>query len=192
MLRLIFALIITLPLHADTILLDNADYMYSGDSSLGDTFQRPVANGNSPPNMLSMDANAVGYDAFSFGVTTPGIYSLTIDTAFQFVSYLLVYQTSFDPAHPLNDILLGESNYDTNPSTIESLNSILTVTLLANTVYIAVATGYSNFDYGTYTGEITEVAPLVPEPSTFVLISAMVLFPAIARTLRVIRRPKMR
>jgi len=172
-LRTLIILICTIPVFAGVILPDNADYMYSGDTSLGDTFNRPVANGSSPPIILSPDADSDGYDAFSFGVTTSGVYNFVITpVGFEFSSYLFLYETSFDPADPLADILLGESNVDTTSS--------LTATLMANTVYIAVATGFSNFDDGAYTEEITEIAPLVPEPSTFVLISAITLFPVVA------------
>jgi hypothetical protein len=173
-------LLVAMPLCAGVITLpDNANYSYSGDTSLsGDTFNRPVANGNLPPNILSPDADAVGYDAFSFQVTTPGVYSFLITpVGFAFSSYLFLYETAFVPADPLTDVLLGESNGDTTSS--------FTATLLANTVYIAVATGFSNFDEGAYTGAIAEIAPLAPEPSTFVLISAIMLFPAVAYTLRV-------
>ena len=173
------------PLWASVIILPgNTNYSYSGDTSLsGDTFDRPLANGNQPPNTPSPDADAVGYDAFSFQVTTPGVYNLLITPVdFAFSSYLFLYQTSFVPAAPLTDVLLGESNSDTT--------SNLTATLLANTVYIAVATGFSNFDEGAYTGAIAEIAPLVPEPSTLILISAIMLFPVIAQTLRAIRPRK--
>jgi hypothetical protein len=182
--RTLFILAAT-PLCAAVITLpDFANYSYSGDSSLsGDTFDRPLANGNQSPNTLSMDADAVGYDALSFQVTTPGVYTFLITPVdFAFSSYLFLYETSFVPAAPLTDVLVGGSNEDTTSS--------FTATLQANTVYFAVATGFSNFDEGTYTGAITEIAPLTPEPSTFVLISAVMLFPVIARTLRPIRSRK--
>ena len=179
----VFICLASMPLYADLVTLpNNANYQYSGDTSLsGNTFDRPIGNGNQAPNMLSPTANSVGYDTLSFQVTTSGIYNLDIAaTNFAFDSYLFLYQTSFDPAAPLTNVLLGETNGDTTSS--------LTATLLANTVYTAVATGFANFDEGPYTGTITETAPLAPEPSTFVLILAIMLFPAIARTLRVTGR----
>jgi hypothetical protein len=182
LLRTLF-LLVAMPLCAGIITLpDNAHYSYSGDTSLtGDTFNRPIANGDLPPNSLSLDADAVGYDAFSFQVTTPGVYSFLITpVGFAFSSYLFLYETAFVPAAPLTDVLLGESNGDTTSS--------FAATLFANTVYIAVATGFSNFDEGAYTGVITEIAPLAPEPSTFALISAIMLFPAVACVLRVTGR----
>ncbi len=177
----LFLCLTAMPLYAGIILPDNADFQYSGDTSLGDIFNRPVGNGNAAPVSLSPDADAVGYDAFSFEVTTQGIYSLEVSVAdFGFSTYLFLYQTSFDPAAPLADILLGESNLDTTSS--------LTATLFSNTLYIAVTTGFSNFDEGAYGGEIKEIAPLVPEPSTFILISGIALFPVFMRRLKPVRQ----
>jgi hypothetical protein len=173
----LLVLAVTMPSLCATVIISSTDYQYSGDTSVGDTFNRPVANGDAPPNSLSPDADAVGYDAFSFEVTTPELYNLEIAaTDFGFFSYLFLYQTSFDPAAPLTNVLLGESNGDTT--------SGFTAPLLSDTVYIAVATGFSNFDDGPYTGEIVEI---VPEPSTFFLISASVLMSFLALSLKATR-----
>jgi hypothetical protein len=158
----------TMTVSAGTILPDNADYHYSGDTSLGGTFNRPVANGNMAPDTLSVDADNVGYDAFSFQVTTQGLYNIEIMASdLGFDSYLFLYQNSFDPSASLANVLLGDSNDNTTSS--------FTSTLFENTVYIVVATGFSDFDGGPYTGEITEIAPSTPEPATFVLTSPILL-----------------
>src|SRR5580704_17469156 len=56
------------PARADTI-------NYSG-TTLGDpVFNRTVDNGADPPDVLSFVGDAVPFDAFSFQVTTAGLYS---------------------------------------------------------------------------------------------------------------------
>jgi hypothetical protein len=133
------------------LLPDQADYVYTSDTTVtGDFFNRPVGNGTSAPDTLSDFADAVDYDTLSFALTTTGVYDLTVTPVdLSFNSYLFLYQTSFDPANPLVNVLLGESNADGS--------SNLTATLSSDTTYILVATGFANFDGGPYSGEIKEV-----------------------------------
>lgn len=170
-------LAMALPTYATIIIPASGDYVYTGDTTdPGDTFNRLEANGANVPNALSSDGDDVDYTAISFQVASTGVYSMTVDTSLMWNSYLFLYQNSFDPSHPLDNVLLGDSNPDTTSS--------LVTTLVSGTRYIDVITGFSDFaDSGPFTLTFSSVTP---EPSSALLIAG--LLPAIAWARKRVRR----
>lgn len=160
---------------AGVVIPSGGDYTFNGNTCsstssdgffcLSDTFNRPVANDTLAPDTLSAFTDATPFDTLTFEVDAPGNFNLTItpDPSIGWSSYLFLYQTSFDPAQPLSNVLLGESNSDGT--------SNLNVDLLSNTTYIAVIAGFANYDWGPYSGEIQQltVVDSAPETSTAAL-----------------------
>jgi hypothetical protein len=131
------------PARADTI-------NYSG-TTLGDpVFNRPVDNGADPPDVLSFVGDAVPFDAFSFQVTTAGLYSFfstATDPDF-WDNYTFLYVNSFDPTNPLTNVLIGN---DDDPSTGFSG---FDAPIASGVNYVFVTTGYADFDEGSFQNTI--------------------------------------
>ena len=119
-------------------------------------FNRPFANGNTstPPTSLSGIGTSVYYNVSPFTVTTSGSYTITATaaTAWGIAAYL--YQTAFDPANPLANILAGD-----NPSGTTSVIT-LTQTLTAGTQYYLVTSSYTNGVTGSFTTDVSS-APVL-------------------------------
>ena len=121
---------------------------------------------------------AVAYNSFTFSVSTPGLYAFQSIAAFE--NFLTLYGGSFQPAMPLlnaralNDDLgtLGASGFS--------------FTLLANTPYIAVTTGYANTDFGQYRNAITGLGTVsfVPEPERCELLALGLMAIGVLKRLR--------
>lgn len=157
-----------LPAAANVLIPAGGDYLYTGATPSSSAFDRPVGNGDLAPEILSDFADLAAFDPFFFEVASSGIFNMTItpptDFGTAWSTYAFLYRTSFNPATPLMNVLLGESNPDGT--------SNLSATLTANTTYILVAAGFTNFDAGPYSGEITQVSfAAVPETSTFFLLT---------------------
>ena len=136
---------------------------YNGTTVGGPTFNRPVANGNSAPVVLSGVGTAVSYDAVMFTVASAGTYtflSLSVTPA-NWDNYTLLYAGTFNPASPLTNVLIGN---DDNP-TIGT--SGFNYALSTGVQYTFVTTGFSNTDAGSFANSITAA---VPEPSSWALL----------------------
>lgn len=151
---------------------------FGGTLTAGDpVFNRPLS-GN-PPGGLSGVGTAVTYDLFPFFVTAADTYTLqTLTASLTPVpaddTFLVLYQTAFNPLVPLNNFLLADD--DAGPGAL----SLMTPLLSPGTQYFMVVTTFGNGVLGSYTGSIvnpgsgTAVFGLVPEPSSaLMLLSAL-------------------
>jgi hypothetical protein len=185
-----------LPLLAGLLLPSAANasmITYNGTTEGGPTWNRPVANDTDPPFMLSLDGDAVPYDAHEFQVDTTGIYSLfsmSIDPA-GWDNYTFLYVNSFDALNPLTNVVIGN---DDDPDTG---TSGFNATLVTGVNYFLVTTGFADFDEGTFQNTIDLVEAVViqpdppsttvPEPNTFYLLGTWIALAGAGRT-RVLRR----
>ncbi len=144
---------------------------YSGTSVGGPTWNRPFAG--APPADLSGVGTAVRYDVVAFWVDLDGSYTFqsTSVNPSGWDNYSFLYVTSFNPAAPLTNVIVGN---DDNPGIGLSGFS---ANLAALTQYYFITTGFSNEDAGSYDlaiageGNIAagELNAQVPEPSTWAL-----------------------
>lgn len=148
---------------------------YSGTTLGSPTFNRPIGNGDDPPDTLSLDTDATPFDSHEFQVTIPGLYSLfslSTDPLF-WDNYTFLYSSSFDSANPLTNVVIGN---DDNPDTG---SSGFNATLVTGVNYFFITTGFSNFDAGAFDNTITllqaeDIPPdppaTAPEPNTLFLL----------------------
>jgi hypothetical protein len=147
----------------------------TGDTTGSLTWNRPGSG--IPPTWLSMSGDAVPEVAYPFFVDSPGLYVMEIvqfpgGTDVLFDTYLFLYQTSFNPASPLTNVLKGVDDGG------NGYWSLLDYNLTANSQYYAVVTGYYNENYGPFSlnisgpGNISTGVPAVPEPSTVLLLGS--------------------
>ncbi len=147
-----------------------ASFTYSGDTTGAPTFNRPAPPGfegvNNPITMLSSIGTAVPYVSQAFSVDTTGLYDVTGTQNFDAIQF--VYQTLFNPASPLANVISGDDPFpDTGNSGFNGL------ALIAGNQYFLVTTGFdnSNTSFGTFTNTITgpgviTTSEAVPEPLT--------------------------
>jgi hypothetical protein len=167
-----------------------ASVPFSGTLSATDpTFTRPTA-GN-PPTSLS---SSVYYDLFPFYVTVNDSYTLQTTSAALAPStfgaddtFMVLYQTAFNPATPLVNALVADDDGGAG------LLSLITRSLTAGTQYYMVVTSFSSGALGSYTGTITNpgngTAVLgnvnaVPVPGTLALVPLGLLGLAASRRRR--------
>ncbi len=115
-------------------------------STLGHAvWNRPDANGSGVPNNLS--GTTTPYEAVAFSVTASGTYTLTTTATNpnDWDTYLFLYSTAFNPANPLANVIIGDDD------SAAGLNSQVSYTLQAGTLYFAVTTGYRSLSTGDYT-----------------------------------------
>ena len=139
----------------------------------GDRWNRPVQNGNNPPTVLSSVGTNVQFEVEELYVDAPGTYSFlsTATSPAGWDNYAFLYVNAFNPTTPLTNVLIGD---DDNPTIGTSGFSI---SLLANTNYFFVNTGFDNNDAGAFTKRIEgpgvihlDSAVSVPEPATLALL----------------------
>lgn len=167
---------VILPSEASTI-------SYSGDTTNAPTFNRPQTEGfeagTNPPTSLSSNGTAVSYYSQPFSVNTTGSYDVVGSQNFLGIQFL--YQNSFNPTNPL-DNLLNEND----PFPDESNSGFSDLSLTANNQYFLVTTGFDNSDnsFGTFTNTITGTGNItlgstpvnVPEPSSIASTIAFGIF----------------
>lgn len=140
--------------------------VFTGDTTNGPTWTRPVANGPNPPvPPPSGVGTATPYRFHQFAVSQSGSYSFNSVAAAGWDNYLFLYQNNFNPLSPFTNVLIGN---DDNPTVGVSGFSF---NLVAGTTYFVVNTGFDNVSFGQYRltidgpGNITAV----PEPATWAL-----------------------
>jgi PEP-CTERM motif len=149
-----------------------ANILTYNDTTVGaPTWNRPVANSSvAPVPPLSGVGTAVAYHAFAFEVDTAALYNILSTATLGWDNYTFLYQTSFNPGAPFNNVLIGN---DDNPN---AGLSGFSVNLAANQVYVLVTTGFGNTDFGAFSNSIEgptgSNVSAAPEPSTLGLLSA--------------------
>ncbi|MFI4916350.1 MAG: GC-type dockerin domain-anchored protein [Phycisphaerales bacterium JB060] len=123
---------------------------YLGDTTDGDRFNRP-----SSLTSLSSFATDVAFEAIEIEVTQTGLYTILSDQenfGFEWDGYLLVYETSFDPANPLDNLLDLNDDYFGSmlPGTGVGYSGLENITLTEGVSYFIVTTGFANDDAGPY------------------------------------------
>ena len=150
--------------------------VFAGTTVGGPTWTRPIA-GSPPVPPLSGVGIGVRYSVFGFTVNVAGSYSIQSTSVLPLLwdNYLFLYQSSFNPATPFFNVLLGN---DDN-TTIGTAGFF--ATLSTGVDYLAVTTGFAVGDEGSYSlsisgpGTATPLSSTVPEPSTYGLLGAGLL-----------------
>ncbi len=145
---------------------------FSGDTTGEATFNRPQTQGfeggTNPPTSLSSNGTTVPYNSQPFFVNTTGAYNVTGSQNFQGIQFL--YGNSFNPATPLDNLLLGN-----DPFPDEGTSGFSDLSLTADNQYFLVTTGFdnTNLSFGTFTNTIDGPGSIrlgntvpVPEPSS--------------------------
>ncbi|MCC6560642.1 MAG: DUF11 domain-containing protein, partial [Xanthomonadales bacterium] len=120
---------------------------YSDTIAAAPTFNRPFGCG-----ALSGAGTAVGYHVQQFSVDTGGSYSIEVlgtSTLSDDDSYLVIYQTAFDPMSPLTNCVITDDDSGTG------YYSLATAALTAGTQYFAVTTTYANGTTGPFDNQIS-------------------------------------
>ena len=120
---------------------------YSDTIAAAPTFNRPTGCG-----ALSGVGTAVGYHAQQFSVDTSGSYTVEVlgtSTLSDNDSYLVIYQTAFDPMNPLTNCVITDDDSGTN------FYSLATAALTAGTQYFAVTTTFDNGSTGPFNNQIS-------------------------------------
>ena len=172
----------------------SADAIFTGDTTGGPTFARPLSF-----TATSSNATAVAYVAQPFTVDLAGQYIFEVDGATPRTigdTYALVYSGSFNPATPLVNLIAGDDDYTgaftilpgSSPALVEGSRIALGETsnfggattgllLAPGTQYIAVVTTFGDTNaQGTFTAGIgdgpgggTVTLGAVPEPTSLAL-----------------------
>lgn len=137
---------------------------FSGDTTGGPTFNRPLAS------FLGLSAlgQGVRYDALEFTVDVSGAYDFLSLAAGNWDNFLFLYSPSFNPATPLLNGVVGNDDF---PSIGRS--GFNAVALTSGTPYVLVTTGFEAPDFGAFTNTITGpgIATPVPEPGSWALMA---------------------
>ncbi|OAB62992.1 hypothetical protein AY599_15075 [Leptolyngbya valderiana BDU 20041] len=131
------------------------ELVYQGDTTGAERFNRP-----SSLSSLSSFATDVAYEAVQIEVTETGSYTILSDqTNFGLLwdGYLLVYETAFDPASPLDNLIDLNDDYFGSmlPGIGVGYSGIEGITLAEGVAYFIVHTGFSNDDQGPYEAQVS-------------------------------------
>ncbi len=155
---------------AGTVMAGDLDYL--GDTTGGPTFNRPSGLGT-----LSGFATDVAYEAVNIGVSADGDYSILSDqTNFGLLwdGYLLVYENSFNPASPLDNLIALNDDYFGSglPGIGVGYSGLDAVTLSSANTYWVVQTGFDNPDQGPYQVSISGPGDIriIPAPASLALL----------------------
>jgi hypothetical protein len=140
---------------------------FSGDTTGGPVWQRPIGSGPS----LSGIGSATPFEVTHFQVDVSDNYSFFATSLWD--NYSLLYQGAFNPSDQLTNLLVGNDDFSTIGFT--GFNSIA---LMPGVDYFYVLTGFANDNFGTYDARITGgeggsaflVGNTVPEPGSLALL----------------------
>lgn len=140
-------------------------YTYSGDTTGGHTFHRPLSFSS-----LSAVGTNVAYHEFDFSVATSGVYTFSSATA-SYDGYSFLYST-FNPASPLSNLLALNDDAGTG----DYRHSRFAVSLTAGTKYEFINASFENGTFGAFNAEISGpgavITAAVPEPETYAMLLA--------------------
>jgi hypothetical protein len=177
-----------------------ADVYFTGDTTGGPTFNRPVSLSS-----LSGSGTAVAYQVIPFWVNASGSYAVDVDSqsSLGFThtdQYILVYSGAFNPATPLANLINGDDDHAASTGAYGPLATFGVVaptggldgsriaasgaggnyaagglSLTAFSQYYLVVTGFGNTNVGTFQGAIgggpgDAFLGAIPEPGSLALI----------------------
>jgi PEP-CTERM motif len=172
-----------LPAHAGLVRDENSppngviftgSSVFTGDTTGGLVYNRPIANGNNAPTVLSGVGTAVRYVVTPFRVTISGNYNFFNTTNYD--SYLGIHRDSFNPLQPLLNAVAYSDDFN------GTLNGgFSNLALIAGVSYFAISTGFDNTDFGAFRLDINgpgNILPIdgggggggVPEPATWAML----------------------
>ena len=137
---------------ADVPFAETAVNDYIGTNSGRPLWTRPIGVG---PSVTQED---VPFDVFAFEVSQSGEYRF--DLSFNgFNGYVHLYEDSFDPTAPFDNVVLGEDGIGNTASFDADLE--------IGTAYYLVISGNTAADIGNFTLEISGVLDFVLQKSTY-------------------------
>lgn len=151
--------------------------IFTGNTTGGPIFNRPLANGNNAPTALSGVGTTVRYTVTPFTVSISGNYSfnsVAADPA-NYDNYLGVHRISFNPASPLVNAIAYNDDFTGGIGT----SGFTALALLAGVSYFAINTGFDTTDFGAYALTISGPGNIVgagggpagvPEPATWAML----------------------
>ena len=124
---------------------------FYGDTTLGNTFNRPASL-----SALSTIGTNVRYSAQPFFPNSDANCLIHSVQEGDFDGYLLLYQGSFDPTSPLDNLIYldDDGTLGIGSSEIPADPADLSVPLSFSSDYVLVTTGYGNSSFGTFTNHI--------------------------------------
>ena len=147
---------------------------FTGNTTGAPTFDRPRPNRDDKPFQLS--GTAVPYTVTRVTVSVSGRYNfLSVATGYD--NFTFLYANSFNPASPLNNVLIGNDDYF-NLQSFNQIQSGFDVNLAAGTSYFFVNTGNFASQFGAFTSTISGPGAIsivgapaaIPEPATLLLL----------------------
>jgi hypothetical protein len=172
----------TLALFAITGSVSAQVLTYSATTTGGPTWNRP--DEGVPPTSLSGTGTATPFHAQPFYVTVGGNYSFqsTATSPVSWDNYLFLYSPDFNPTNPLANALIGNDDF---PLPGDIGVSGFTFSLVPNTQYFLINTGFDNNEEGDFTVDVSDIPGgsdgiflgtlAVPEPTTIALVTSVAL-----------------
>jgi hypothetical protein len=134
-----------------------------GDTTGDPTFTRPFED------LSGLSAVGVGvhYDAYTLSPSVSGDY--TFLTTGDFDTFLILYDTSFNPASSLTNAIVANDDLLSPPFTTSGFAAALD----AGASYVLVVTSFAPADFGAHSTTIggPGVVSLVPEPAAYALMA---------------------
>jgi PEP-CTERM motif len=155
--------------------------IFLGTTENGLLWNRPSA-GSPPIAPVSGIGTAVPFAVQEFTVAQTGLYDFlsTSVTPSSWDNNLYLYETSFNSATPLNNVVVGSDDFpDVGLSGFNGVN------LVSATSYFLVTTGFSNQSTGSYSNSISGPGDIVltpvPEPTSLAMCGLGAFFTLLRR-----------
>ncbi len=134
-------------------------FNFGGDTTGDPTFNRPftVGDGTAGSCLLSGAGTAVPYETTTFTPDRDSEYDIVINDTPDYDEYVFLYEGTFDPTMPCVDLIA----LDDDDGSVGAGSRIEDVMLMGGTTYTIVVSGFSNDDFGPYTGFVQDNMPPV-------------------------------
>lgn len=170
--RYLVALVMLAPIYGGS-------FTYTAVTTGQPTYNRPEANGNLAPTVLSFYATNVAFSAQSLTVSQAGTY--VMNSVGPWDNYTILYNSTFNPLNPLNNVIIAN---DDNPTV--GLSGFSVNLAIGN--YVLVTSGWLNSNAGTATNTITGpgniTATATPETGTMAMLGIGLVFLGAAKIKR--------